>query len=67
MGVVLKSLGEFLDRPSPLDSMSNFLGDVPEGDWMCVASRTRDSDAVFRANFRSALGAAGGGGRLTAA
>lgn len=56
----MKTLKEVVSNPSGFDSLSNYLGEVPESKWLCLLTQTRDSDALSRSNFRSALKELGG-------
>jgi hypothetical protein len=56
----MQSLNTVIANPSGLDSLSNYIGesDIPGFD--CLLTQNRDSDALTRSNFISALEMLGG-------
>jgi hypothetical protein len=56
----MRKLIEIVKNPSGLDSLSNYMGEVPEADWLCVMTRSRDSDCLTESNWRVALRMLGG-------
>lgn len=53
-------LKEVAKNPSGFDSFSNYAGEIPEPEWLCLLTRNRDSDCLAESNFRSALRELGG-------
>jgi len=53
-------LKEVVANPSGWDSFSNYAGEIPEADWLCVMTRNRDSDCLTESNWRTALKLLGG-------
>jgi len=51
----MRTLKEAVRSPSAFDSYENFLGEIPDDEWMCLLGQNRDSDCLTRSNFRSAL------------
>ena len=58
----MKTLKEIVSNPSGLDSMSNYIGDIPEDNWYVVLTRSRDSDTLTESNWECALKELGGEG-----
>lgn len=58
----LKPLKEIVSNPSGCDSLDNYIGAIPEPEWLCLLTRSRDSDCLTESNFRSALRELGGEG-----
>lgn len=56
----LDTLADILANPTGLDSLANYMGTIPENEWLYVISQNRDSDALEVSNFRSALKSLGG-------
>ena len=56
----LKPLKEIVSNPSGWDSLDNYAGEIPEPEWLCLLTRSRDSDELTESNFRSALRKLGG-------
>lgn len=56
----MNKLKDIVKNPSGWDSLSNFLGELPENDWLCLVIQNRDSDTLTESNFRSALKLLGG-------
>jgi len=56
----LTPLKEVVANPSGWDSFSNYAGEIPEADWLCVMTRNRDSDCLTESNWRTALKLLGG-------
>lgn len=56
----MRTLQKAMQSPSAFDSLRNYLGDIPDAEWMCLLGQNRDSDCLTRSNFRSALKALGG-------
>src|SRR5260370_23678290 len=46
--------------PSPLDSVRNFMGEIPEAYWLVLLSRNRDSELLTNCNWDVALKELGG-------
>ena len=58
----MKTLKTILRNPSGLDSFENYMGEIPADDWLCVLTRSRDSDLLTESNFETALEMLGGEG-----
>jgi hypothetical protein len=58
----METLKTILRNPSGLDSFSNYIGEIPSDDWLCVLTRSRDSDLLTESNFETALEMLGGEG-----
>jgi hypothetical protein len=58
----MEKLSKVMASPSAWDSMANYGGAVPEPEWLCLLSRTRDSDDLSESNFAVALAELGGEG-----
>jgi len=56
----MKRLKDIVKNPSGLDSLSNYMGEVPESEWLCVMTRNRDSDCLTESNWRIAIKMLGG-------
>jgi hypothetical protein len=56
----MKTLAEVVAKPSGFDSLSNYMGEVPEKKWLCLLTQTRDGGCLERSNFRSAFKELGG-------
>lgn len=56
----LPLLRDIVANPSGFDSFANYAGDIPEADWLCLMTRTRDADCLTESNWRVALAALGG-------
>lgn len=56
----MRKLIEIVRNPSGLDSLSNYMGEVPDSDWLCVMTRSRDSDCLTESNWRVAIKMLGG-------
>lgn len=56
----MKKLREIVSNPSGWDSAQNFLGILPDNEWLFVVAENRDSDTLTRSNFISALSLLGG-------
>lgn len=56
----MKTLKSVVSNPSGMDSLSNYMGEIPESNWLCLLTQNRDSDCLTRSNFISALKALGG-------
>ena len=56
----LTKLKDIVKNPSGLDSLANYMGEVPEDKWLCVLTRSRDSDCLTESNWRIALKMLGG-------
>ena len=56
----LPKLSKIVENPSGFDSLSNYMGEVPEDKWLCVMTRNRDSDCLTESNWRTALKMLGG-------
>ena len=50
----MKTIREILKSPTPCDSMSNYIGDVPSDEWLVVLTQNRDSDCMTRTNWEEA-------------
>lgn len=51
----MERLRDIILNPSGFDSEKNFMGMVPDSEWLYVIGRNRDSDPLTESNFRSAL------------
>jgi len=60
--IELPLLRDIVKNPSGFDSLSNYMGEVPEADWLCLLTRNRDSDCLTESNWRTALKELGGEG-----
>lgn len=60
--IELPLLRDVVKNPSGFDSLSNYMGEVPEADWLCLLTRNRDSDCLTESNWRTALNELGGEG-----
>jgi hypothetical protein len=58
----LRPLREIVSNPSGWDSLSNYLGDIPEPELLCVVTRNRDANCLTESNFACALRELGGEG-----
>lgn len=58
----MNKLSEIMKSPSGFDSLSNYIGEIPEDKWFCLLTQTRDSDCLTRSNFICALDLLGGEG-----
>lgn len=56
----MKQLLKVVESPSGWDSLANYAGDLPEPHWLCLLTRTRDSDELGESNFACALEQLGG-------
>jgi hypothetical protein len=56
----MRKLIEDLASPTPWDSLSNYAGDLPDPNWLCLMSRNRDSDLLVESNWECALKILGG-------
>ena len=56
----LTKLSKIVKNPSGLDSLSNYMGEVPEDKWLCVMTRNRDSNCLTESNWRTAIKMLGG-------
>jgi hypothetical protein len=60
--IELTPLRDVVKNPSGWDSLSNYLGEIPEPEWLCVLTRNRDSECLTESNWRCALKQLGGEG-----
>jgi hypothetical protein len=60
--IELTPLRDVVKNPSGWDSYSNYLGEIPEPEWLCVLTRNRNSDCITESNWRCALKQLGGEG-----
>jgi hypothetical protein len=60
--IELTPLRDVVKNPSGWDSLSNYLGEIPEPEWLCVLTRNRDSDCLTESNWSCALKQLGGEG-----
>lgn len=51
----MKKLSDLIENPSGFDSLANYVGDIPESDWLVVMTRNRDSDILTESNWECAL------------
>jgi hypothetical protein len=58
----MKTLKTILRNPSGWDSFENYMGEIPADDWLCVLTRSRESDLLTESNFDTALEMLGGKG-----
>lgn len=56
----LRPLKEIVANPSGWDSLDNYIGDIPEPEWLCLLTRSRDSDCLTESNWHCALQELGG-------
>ena len=56
----LTPLKKVVANPSGWDSLSNYMGEIPGSEWLCVMTRNRDSDCLTESNWRTALEMLGG-------
>src|SRR4030095_1862616 len=57
---IMRTLRSVVENPSGLDSFANYAGDVPDDNWDCLLTQTRDSGTLERSNFAAALHMVGG-------
>lgn len=62
MKATLRPLRDIVANPSGWDSLSNYAGDIPGDEWLCVLTRTRDSEILTDSNFERILADLGGEG-----
>jgi hypothetical protein len=58
----MPALRDVVSNPSGWDSLSNYMGEIPDSDWLCLVTRNRDSDCLTISNFECALRELGGEG-----
>ena len=58
----MKPLAKIIENPSGWDSLANYAGDIPDPAWLCLMTRSRDSDVLTESNWECALKALGGEG-----
>lgn len=56
----MKKLIDVIKNPSGFDSMSNYLGSIPDKQWLVVLTHNRDSDVLTESNWDCALERLGG-------
>lgn len=56
----MKKLQDMIKNPSGFDSMANYMGEIPEPQWLVVMCRNRDSDILTESNWECALKELGG-------
>lgn len=56
----LTKLKDIVKNPSGFDSLANYMGEIPDFEWLCVMTRSRDSDCLTESNWRTALNMLGG-------
>jgi hypothetical protein len=56
----MNKLTDLVVNPSGLDSMANYLGEIPDPQWLVVMTRNRDSDILTESNWDTALTELGG-------
>jgi hypothetical protein len=60
--IELPKLSELIKNPSGLDSLANYMGEIPEDCWRVVLTRSRDSTVLTDCNWTVALEELGGEG-----
>jgi len=50
----MKRLSDIMKNPSGLDSLANYMGDIPCPEWWVVLTTSRDADTLTRSNFECA-------------
>ena len=50
----MKRLSDIMQNPSGLDSLANYMGDIPCPKWYVVLTTSRDADTLTRSNFECA-------------
>lgn len=58
----MQTLLGLVKNPSGLDSLSNYLGEIPEPNLLVVMTRSRDSDVLTESNWSCAIKDLGGEG-----
>jgi hypothetical protein len=56
----MKRLFDVAAHPTGFDSYSNYMGNKPDKHWLCVLTRTRDSECLDQSNWETALTMLGG-------
>jgi len=56
----MERLADTLKQGNGIDSLANYVGDIPDNCWLIVLSRHRDSDTLIRSNWETALQELGG-------
>lgn len=56
----MQRLSEVVANPSGLDSLANYIGEVPAEEWLVVLTRSRDSDRFTESNWKCAIERLGG-------
>ena len=56
----MQKLSDLIKKPSGLDSLDNYMGDIPEEKWHVVLTQSRDSEILTQSNWAVALEELGG-------
>ena len=56
----MQKLSDLIKKPSGLDSLDNYMGDIPEDKWHVVLTQSRDSEILTQSNWAVALEELGG-------
>jgi len=56
----MNKLIEVMKDPSGMDSLSNYMGDIPESNLLVLMTRNRDSDLLTESNWETAIKKLGG-------
>jgi len=56
----LTPLKEIVTNPGGWDSLDNYIGEIPDPEWLCLLTRSRDSDCLTESNWHCALQELGG-------
>jgi len=56
----MKKLSEIVENPSGFDSLNNYSGSIPDPEWYCLLTRSRDSDVLTESNWECAIERLGG-------
>ena len=56
----METLKNIIRNPSGFDSFANYMGEIPTDEWLCLLTRTRDSDLLTESNFETAVQMLGG-------
>ncbi len=56
----MERLADTLKQGNGIDSLTNYVGDIPDKCWLIVLSQNRDSDTLIRSNWETALQDLGG-------
>ena len=56
----MQKLSDLIKKPSGLDSLDNYAGEIPEDKWHVLLTRSRDSEILTQSNWAVALEELGG-------